>query len=234
MNGSSIVENLESINHRIQEACSRSGRNPDEITLIAVSKTKPIEAIKEAFSFGQLHFGENRMQELQNKMGSIQEQDIQWHMIGTMQSNKIKYIADRINWIHSVSKKKHLDEIQKRADSANRTINILVQVNISGEHQKSGCEVSELEEILSYAKTLSNVKIKGLMGMATFVDNPEDVRPEFALLRTTLENHSHLNGKNVELKELSMGMSGDFEVALEEGATMIRVGSAIFGSRNYG
>lgn len=234
MNAPSISENLKSINQRISEACIRCGRNPDDITLIAVSKTKPDEAIKDAFSLGQIHFGENRMQELQDKMSNIQEQEIQWHMIGTMQSNKIKYIADRIDWIHSVSKKKHLDEIQKRLQPLNRSVNILIQVNISGENQKSGCEASELEEILLHAKTLPNIKIKGLMGMATFTDNPEAIRPEFALLRTTLENHSHLNGNNVDLKELSMGMSGDFEVAIEEGATMIRVGSAIFGSRNYG
>ncbi|MFV1885201.1 MAG: YggS family pyridoxal phosphate-dependent enzyme [Balneola sp.] len=174
------------------------------------------------------------MQELQDKMESIELPGIQWHMIGTLQSNKIKYIAERVNWIHSVSKAKYLDEIDKRAASANRTINVLIQINISGEDQKSGCEASELAAILGYAKNLHNVRVKGLMGMATFSDNPEDVRHEFALLRNTLEEHQHLNGKNVELKELSMGMSGDFEVAIEEGATMIRVGSAIFGSRNYG
>ncbi len=229
-----IAENLERINQRIIEACNRAGRDSKEITLIAVSKTKPIEAIENVFSSGQVHFGENRMQELQEKMDTIKDQEVQWHMIGTMQSNKIKYIANRVNWIHSVSKKKHLDEIQKRAELAQRTINVLIQVNISGENQKSGCEASELEEILTHAKALSNIKVKGLMGMATFADNPENVRSEFASLRTTLTSHAHLNGDNINLRELSMGMSGDFEVAIEEGATMVRVGSAIFGSRNYG
>ncbi len=234
MNDGSISENLESIMQRINAACHRVGRNPDEVKLIAVSKTKPVDAIKKAYSFGQLHFGENRMQELQDKMTTIEEEQIQWHMIGTMQSNKIKYIANRVNWIHSVSKKKHLDEIQKRAESAQRSINVLIQVNISGEDQKSGCEASELEEILNHAKTLPQIQVKGLMGMATFSSEPEEVRPEFASLKSILEKHSFLNGDNVDLKELSMGMSGDFEVAIEEGATMIRVGSAIFGSRNYG
>ncbi|RNC83237.1 MAG: YggS family pyridoxal phosphate-dependent enzyme [Balneola sp.] len=228
----SIYKNLEKIHQRINAACNKSNRDPKEITLIAVSKTKPNEAILDAFSASQLHFGENRMQELQEKMEAISEPTIEWHMIGTMQSNKIKYIANRVNWIHSASKSKHLNEIQKRAELANRTINVLIQVNISGEDQKSGCDPSELESMLTHAKTLPNLMIQGLMGMATFSDNPEDIRPEFAKLKTTLTDHSHLNGENVQLKELSMGMSGDFEVAIEEGATMIRVGSAIFGSRN--
>ncbi len=234
MSEASIKENLKEIKHRIKIACEKSSRNPEEITLIAVSKTKPNEAIIEACTAGQLHYGENRMQELQDKMERIELPGIQWHMIGTIQSNKIKYIAERVHWIHSVSKAKYLNEIEKRASSANRTINVLIQVNISGEDQKSGCEISDLPKILGHAKQLEYVQIKGLMGMATFTDDPEDVRHEFALLRTTLEDHKHFNGNNIELKELSMGMSGDFEVAIEEGATMVRVGSAIFGSRNYG
>lgn len=234
MSESSIPENLAEIKNRIRLACEKSGRNPADVTLIAVSKTKPNEAIIDACIAGQFHFGENRMQELQDKMESIKLPGIQWHMIGTMQSNKIKYIADRVDWIHSVSKAKYLNEIEKRAASANRTINVLIQVNISGEDQKSGCEIDHLSGILEHARDLSHIKVCGLMGMATFTDNPENVRSEFALLRSTLENHQHLNGGNIELKELSMGMSGDFEVAIEEGSTMVRVGSAIFGSRNYG
>lgn len=228
----SISENLEQIRQQIKETCKKCGRNSDEITLIAVSKTKPNEAIIDACSAGQLHFGENRMQELQDKMESIDLPEIQWHMIGTMQSNKIKYIADRVNWIHSVPKAKYLNEINKRAEASSRVINVLIQVNISGEDQKSGCEVSDLSSILEHAKTLPNIKIRGLMGLATFTDNPEDVRHEFALLRNTMKDHSSFNGGNTELTELSMGMSGDFKIAIEEGATMIRVGSAIFGSRN--
>lgn len=234
MSETSILENLNEIKTRIQAACERTARNPEEITLIAVSKTKPNEAIIDACTAGQLHFGENRMQELQDKMESIELPGIQWHMIGTLQSNKIKYFANRVDWIHSVSKAKYLDEIDKRAASAKRIINVLIQVNISREDQKSGCEVSELAEILEHARSLDHINIKGLMGMATFTDDPEDVRHEFTLLRKTLEGHKHLNGANIDLKELSMGMSGDFEVAIEEGATMVRVGSAIFGSRNYG
>lgn len=228
----SISENLEQIRLQIEETCKKCGRNPDEIKLIAVSKTKPNEAIIDAYSAGQLHFGENRMQELQDKMDSIDLPEIHWHMIGAMQSNKIKYIVHRVDWIHSVSKAKYLTEINKRAEVANRVINVLIQVNISGEDQKSGCDVSELSFILEHAKNLPYIRINGLMGLATFVDNPEDVRPEFALLRTTMESHSSFNGENIQLTELSMGMSGDFKIAIEEGSTMIRVGSSVFGPRN--
>lgn len=227
-----ISENLLSIRQKIEVACNKAGRNPDEVTLIAVSKTKPDKAIVDAYASNQLHFGENRMQELEDKMGNIQHSDIQWHMIGTMQSNKIKYIADRVDWIHSVSKTKHLNEVQKRAEEANRVINVLIQINISGENQKSGCEVSELKPILEHARSLKNIRIRGLMGLATFASNPEDVRSEFSLLCRTLKEHTSFNDENIDLRELSMGMSNDFEVAIEEGATMVRVGSAIFGSRN--
>lgn len=228
----SIRKNLAKILEFIEQSCIKCGRNPEEVRLIAVSKTKPKEAIIEAFSAGQVHFGENRMQELQEKMIGLDLSNLQWHMIGTMQSNKIKYIAERVDWIHSVSKAKYLTEINRRAAEYNRTINVLIQVNISGEDQKSGCEVSELESILSHAKTLPNIMVHGLMGIASFVENPEDIRSEFRLLRETLEEFTKKNEGNVQLTELSMGMSGDMEIAIQEGATMVRVGSAIFGSRN--
>lgn len=228
----SISENIEIINQRIKAAAEKSGRNSADIKLIAVSKTKPSSAILEALEAGQIHYGENRMQELQNKMIEIEHPDIQWHMIGTMQTNKIKYIANQVHWIHSVGKAKYLNEINKRAEQANRNINVLIQVNISAEDQKSGCDPSELEGIIEIARNFKNITIRGLMGMARFTDNPEDVRDEFALLKSTFDEHSHLNGENIQLNELSMGMSNDFEVAIEEGATMVRVGSAIFGSRN--
>ena len=227
-----IAENIKIIKNRISEACKRVGRDPSEITLIAVSKTKPLELIHEAIQCNQYHFGENRMQELQHKMGEIDNPIVEWHMIGTIQTNKIKYISERVNWIHSVPKAKYLSEINKRAAQADRTINVLIQVNISHEKQKSGCDESEVASILEAAKRYEHIKVRGLMGMARFTDNPEDVRSEFALLKTVFENHIHQNGGNVQLTELSMGMSNDFEVAIEEGATMIRVGSSIFGLRN--
>lgn len=229
----SIEKNLAKVLESIEQSCLECGRNPEDVQLIAVSKTKPHEAITEAFSAGQIHFGENRMQELQEKMSVLDLPNAQWHMIGTIQSNKIKYIAEKVDWIHSVSKAKYLTEINRRAAEHNRTINVLIQVNISGEDQKSGCEVSELGGILNHAKTLPHIMVRGLMGIASFVEDPEDVRSEFRLLRETLDQFSSSNGGNVQLTELSMGMSGDMKVAIQEGATMVRVGSAIFGSRNY-
>lgn len=228
----SLSDNLHSIRLQIENAAQKAGRISDEITLIAVSKTKPNELIKKVLENNQFHFGENRMQELQTKMNSIEDSRIQWHMIGTMQTNKIRHIAHRVNWIHSVGKAKYLNEIDKRAKAFDRKINVLIQVNISGEDQKSGCNPSEIEPFIETARQYQNIEIRGFMGMARFTSNPEDVRTEFAKLRAALEKNHHLNDGNIQLKELSMGMSNDFEVAIEEGATMVRIGSSIFGARN--
>jgi hypothetical protein len=228
-----IRENLNTIQNRIEEACENSGREADSVILIAVSKTKPVKMIEEALNAGQQHFGENRMQELQDKMESFDHEDAVWHMIGTLQSNKIKYIAGRVDWIHSAAKSSHLKEINKRAAQHDRIINVLVQVNISDEEQKSGCEPDELPAIIDYAKKCQNIRLRGLMGIAELVEDPEEVRPQFRALKKMLDEHKHLNGGNVQLEHLSMGMTNDLEVAIEEGATMIRVGRAIFGERNY-
>lgn len=230
-----ICQNLDNLQNRIRKACENAGRNPDEITLVAVSKTKPLEAMKEAFECGQIHFGENRAKELQDKMDSWDEQAIQWHMVGNIQTNKIKYMVERVNWIHSIEKAKYLREIEKRASRIDRVINVLIQINISGEEQKSGCEPDDLKKILEYAQGLDHVRVRGLMGMATFVD-PEDVekvRPEFRLLRELRDEHRSWENGNIKLDELSMGMTNDLEIAIEEGSTMVRVGRAIFGERNY-
>lgn len=234
MSETSIAENLKQIKEVISTTCKRVGRDPESVQLVAVSKTKPESAIHEAIEAGQLHFGENRMQELQTKMDDIGNDAAVWHMIGTMQSNKIRHIAHRVDWIHSVGKAKYLKEINKRAKDADRIINVLIQVNISDEDQKSGCDPDELPQILEHAKQYDHIRVRGLMGMAHLTDNSEEARSEFALLRKTLEANKPLNGGNTQLTELSMGMSNDFEVAIEEGATLVRVGSAIFGSRNYG
>lgn len=233
MSTTNICQNINSIKDRIAAACNKVGRNPADVQLIAVSKTKPNNAISQAFECGQRAFGENRMQELADKMSATSDDSIVWHMIGTLQSNKIKFIVERVDWIHSVGKVSHFKEIEKRAKNANRTINTLIQVNISGENQKDGCKPKEIDKILDYTKNLSHVKVCGLMGMATFTDDPELVRPEFQLLKNLLQEHQHYNGNNIQLDQLSMGMSADMEVAIEEGATMVRVGSDIFGSRNY-
>lgn len=233
--GQDICENIEKVSARIQKACNRADRDPDDVKLIAISKMKPLEDIKTAFGCGQLHFGENRAKELQDKMEVYEEDQIQWHMVGNLQTNKIKYMVNRVNWIDSVPKSKTLREIEKRASRIDRVINTLIQINISGEGQKSGCEPQDLADILEYAQGLEYVRVRGLMGMATFVDKDkiEKVRPEFRLLREVRNEHRSYECENIQLDELSMGMTNDMEVAIEEGSTMVRVGRAIFGERNY-
>lgn len=230
-----ICKNLKNIENKITQACEEAGRKSDEITLVAVSKMKPLEDIKEAFSCGQIHFGENRARELQDKMNDYNEEGIQWHMVGNLQTNKIKYMVERVNWIHSIEKSKYLREIEKRASRIDRVINTLIQVNISGEEQKSGCEPDDIKPILEYAQGLDHVNVCGLMGMATFVDRKEveKVRPQFQQLRELRDEHREWECENIQLDELSMGMTNDMKIAIEEGATMLRIGRAIFGERNY-
>lgn len=231
-----ICQNIDTISDRIAQACSRVDRDAEEVQLVAVSKLKPLQDIKTAFGCGQIHFGENRARELQNKMEAYEEDRIQWHMVGNLQTNKIKYMVERVDWIHSIEKKKYLREIEKRASRIDRVINTLIQVNISGEDQKSGCTAGDVKEILEYAQGLEHVRVRGLMGMATFVDpdKAEQVRPQFQMLRTIRDEHRSYECENVRLEHLSMGMTNDMGIAIEEGATMVRVGRAIFGERNYG
>ena len=231
MEKSQICENLDQIKERIRTSCKKADRDPSEIMLVAVSKTKPVSYIKEAQKCGQVEFGENRMQELEEKIPALEKSNISWHMIGNLQTNKIRLIADRINWVHSVEKLKYLKEFEKRAEG--NKINALIQVNISGEKQKGGVEPEELGKVLESSRNFENVTICGLMGMATFVDNPEDIRNEFRLLKKLFDEHAENNKGSVQLKHISMGMSNDMEVAIEEGSTMVRVGSDIFGARNY-
>lgn len=232
--GETIQDRYRNIQQRIESACRNAGRSPSEIVLVAVSKTKPDEDIEELLKEGQLHFGENRAKALEDRMERMKNPDIIWHFIGTLQTNKIKYMAQRVNWIQSVHKRKALKEIEKRAAGENRIINALIQVNISDEDQKSGCDPEKLRSVLEYGQSLKNVRVRGLMGMATFADDPETVRPEFALLRKLRDEHADMNEGSVNLEHLSMGMTNDLEVAIEEGATMVRIGTAIFGPRNYG
>lgn len=208
---------------------------PKGCTLIAVSKTQPATAIEEAYAAGQRHFGENKAQELASKY-EILPRDIQWHMIGHLQTNKVKYIAPFVFRIHSVDSIKLLEEINKQGIRCNRTIDCLLQVHISREDTKFGFSESELSEVIDSGKigSLQSVAIKGLMGMATFTDDIEQVRSEFKSLKTIFDRlkQSELP-ENITMDELSTGMSGDYKIALEEGSTMIRLGTAIFGQRNY-
>lgn len=228
-----IHDRYQQTKKQITEACKKTGRDPSEILLIAVSKMKPDEDIIELLKDGQVHFGENRAKALEDRMQDIPEESIQWHFIGNLQTNKIKYMAHRVNWIQSVHKKKALREIEKRASREGRIINALIQVNISDEDQKSGCDPEDLEKILKYGQSLEHTKVRGLMGMATYTDDHDIVRPEFKLLKSLFDEHQHLSEGSVNLEHISMGMSNDFEVAIEEGATMLRIGTGIFGERNY-
>lgn len=225
-----IKKNLEIIQARIETACSRVGRDPASVRLIAVSKTQPVIHIQEALALGQMDFGENRVQEMVQKAGEIGQGPV-WHMIGTMQTNKIRLMAPFVTYIHSVSSMEALREVSKRACQHHRLIKVLIQINISNEEQKSGCEPQELEQLLLEAKTLDGLEVCGLMGMASFEDDPEQVRAQFRLLRSLKEHYQGLHADPEGLQELSMGMSHDLEVAVEEGATMVRIGSALFGSR---
>ena len=205
-----------------------------DITLVAISKTKPVSDIQEAYNWGQRIFGENRARELQSKAAELPD-DIEWHMVGHMQRNKVKYIAPFVQLIHSVDKPKLLREINKRAKQNNRVINVLLQVHIAKEETKYGFDQQEIIDLLAEKdfSSLKHINIVGLMGMATFTNDMDQVRSEFAELKTIFNNL--VNGVFSEKEDftiLSMGMSGDYKVAIEEGATMVRIGSLIFGERD--
>ncbi len=208
---------------------------PEHCRLIAVSKTQPVEAIEEAYAAGQRVFGENKAQELVPKYETLPK-DIQWHMIGHLQSNKVKYIAPFVHLIHSVDSFKLLEEINKQGIRCKRKISCLLQVHIATEETKFGFSEDELQELIRSGKisTLESVQVEGLMGMASFTEDKALIRKEFQQLRKIFESlKTNSLPPHVKMKELSMGMSGDYAIAIEEGSTMIRVGTAIFGNRNY-
>lgn len=199
---------------------------PKEVTLVAVSKTKQNSAIIEAYQIGQRIFGENKVQELVQKFEELPK-DINWHMIGHLQTNKVKYIAPFVSLIHGVDSIKLLKEINKRAKQNNRVIDCLLQVHIATESTKFGFDISEVNEAINSTNEYQNIRIVGLMGMATFTDNKLQVIQEFSSLKTVFDTV-----KNEHITTLSMGMSGDYQLAIEQGSNMVRVGSAIFGDRN--
>ena len=207
---------------------------PSHVTLVAVSKTKPNELIEEAYSSGQRIFGENKAQELKNK-AEVLPQDIEWHFIGHLQSNKVKYIAPYASLIHSIDSIKLLTEVNKQANKNNRTIDCLLQFHIAMEESKFGLSIEEAKKMLTSTEfsSLTNIKIVGVMGMASFINSEEQVRKEFASLKHIFAQLNNSFFKQSEtFKTISMGMSGDYKIAIEEGSTMVRVGSAIFGIRN--
>ncbi len=227
-----IKENLKYVEEKIAKACERVGRNKDEVTLIAVSKTKPIEDIREAMEYGMTHFGENKVQEIVDKYQSISE-PLNWHMIGHLQRNKVKYIVDKVVFIHSVDSLRLAEQINEEAKKKNTVVKILIEVNIAGEESKFGVKPEETLSLVEQIAPLSNVKIMGLMTIAPYVSNAEENRIHFQKLRKLNIDIKSKNIDNVCMDVLSMGMTGDYEVAVEEGATMVRVGTGIFGERNY-
>lgn len=227
-----LRENLQEVNDRIEKACVKAGRNKDEVTLIAVSKTKPLSDIEELILYGTKEFGENKVQELVDKYENVST-PVNWHLIGHLQTNKVKYIVDKVSLIHSVDSLKLAKEIQKEAAKKNVIVNILVQVNVANEDTKFGLDTSEVLDLVNEISILPNIRIKGLMTIAPYVENPEDNRPYFKELKQLLLDIKSKNIDNVDMSILSMGMTNDYEVAIEEGATMVRVGTGIFGERNY-
>lgn len=225
-----VKENLEEVRRRIQLACKRCNRNPEEITLIAVSKTKPVELLLQAYEAGARDFGENRVQEILEKCDHMPE-DMRWHMIGHLQKNKVRQVIDKVVLIHSVDTVDLARQIEKDGAKRGLHTDILLEVNVAREESKFGFFPEEVENAVAEISLLPHVHIKGLMTVAPFVANSEDNREVFKKLYQLYVDIRDKNIDNVNMSVLSMGMTGDYEVAIEEGATMIRVGTGIFGSR---
>lgn len=225
-----ILENLEEVNKRILCACEKAGRDPKEVTLIAVSKTKPASMIKEAYGAGVREFGENKVQELCEKYKEL-PQDIKWHMIGHLQRNKVKQIIGKTVLIHSVDSLRLAEQIEEEAGKQDLIIDILLEINVAEEDSKFGFKLEEAESAILKIATFPHVRIKGLMTIAPFVEKSEENRSVFKKLRQFYVDMQSKNIDNVNMSLLSMGMTGDYEVAIEEGATLVRVGTGIFGTR---
>lgn len=230
-----IRERLAWIQERIERACRRAGRSPDEVTLIGVTKTFPVSVVQAAYEAGLRHFGENRVQELVAKAavlpGRIEGGDVTWHMIGHLQRNKAKDVVAHADWLHSLDNLRLAETLERRAAMADRVLPCFVEVNVSGEPTKFGLEPEAVHDFLDALAPFEHLEIVGLMTLAAPAEDPETVRPQFRLLRRLAETYNRHNNPRVQLRYLSMGMSGDFEVAIEEGATHVRIGSALFGPR---
>lgn len=227
-----LKENLDEVEKRIQAACDRCGRDRGEVKLIAVSKTKPTEMIQQLYEYGIHVYGENKVQELTEKYEKLPK-DIEWHMIGHLQTNKVKYIVDKAALIHSVDSLKLAETIEKEAAKKHCIAEILVEVNVAEEESKFGLKICEVIPFIEKVSKFPHIRIKGLMTIAPNVENPEDNRAIFAKLHKLSVDIMQKNIDNVNVSMLSMGMTNDYEVAIEEGATMVRVGTGIFGARDY-
>ncbi len=228
----SISENLETVRRNISASCENSVRSPEEITLIAVTKTHPPELINEAIDAGVTDIGENKVQEIMDKYDKVTP-GVRWHLIGHLQTNKVKYIIDKVCMIHSVDSIRLLDEIEKQAAKHNRIMDILIQINISGEETKSGIKPEELDELLEYASGLAHVKVRGLMTIGVKCYDNITNKLYFDNIYGIFIDKSLKKYDNISMDYLSMGMSGDYELAIECGSNMVRVGSAVFGKRFY-
>jgi hypothetical protein len=220
-----IADSIKIVQDRIERACGIAGRDPGEVTLVAVTKTVEVEKIETAIQYGLKHFGENYVQEARTKIDHIGSEGIHWHMIGYVQSNKVKYVSGRFDFIHSVDRWELLEDLDKYG----KPMKALFELNLSRETTKHGIDEDGLKRLLEKVDSLKYIKPVGLMTMAPYVDDPEEVRTLFSTLRKTLEKMNREFSR--DMKELSMGMSSDFEIAIEEGATMVRIGTALFGER---
>ena len=227
-----LKDNYEAVEKKISEACARAGRDRSEVTLIAVSKTKPVEMLQEVYNAGARDFGENKVQEICEKYDKLPS-DIKWHMIGHLQRNKVKQVIDKAAMIHSVDSYRLAQEISVQAQKKGITIPILVEVNIAGEESKFGISAEDTIQLVEEIAVLPNLKIQGRMTIAPFVQDAEENRLYFRQIKQLSVDIKNKNIDNVSMDILSMGMTGDYEVAIEEGATMVRVGTGIFGARNY-
>lgn len=245
-----IQDNITKVLQNMESACKRSHRSIEEVTLIAVSKTKPIEMLREAYEAGIRDFGENKVQELCDKDESAKmfqfynqtnfenqldnsSNEIHWHMIGHLQRNKVKYIVDKVKLIHSVDSLRLAEQIDVEARKKGVLVDILIEINIASEESKFGVKPSEAEALIREISGLSSIRVKGLMTVAPYTENAEENRPYFKKMHQLYVDIKEKNIDNVTMKILSMGMTGDYEVAIEEGSTMVRVGTGIFGERNY-
>ena len=227
-----ITENLEQVRRNIVEACKAVNRDPSEVTLISVSKTKPVSMLQEAYDAGSRDFGENKVQEIMDKYPQLPS-DIRWHMIGHLQRNKVKYIVDKVALIHSVDSLRLAETIENEAAKHNVTVPILIEVNVAQEESKFGLKTEEVLSLVESIAVLPHINIKGLMTIAPYVEDPEENREIFRELKKLSVDIAAKNINNVNMSVLSMGMTGDYQVAVQEGATMVRVGTGIFGERNY-
>lgn len=226
-----LADNLKQVEENIQKACKKAGRNREDVTLIAVSKTKPVSMLSEIYNCGIRDFGENKVQEICEKRDLLPA-DIKWHMIGHLQRNKVKYIIKDTALIHSVDSYRLAEEINIQAKKINRIVPILIEVNIAGEASKFGIAKEEALQLTEEIAGLNNIKVQGLMTIAPYVENPEENRIYFKKIRELSVDIAKENIDNVFMDILSMGMTGDYMVAIEEGATIVRVGTGIFGARN--